>query len=150
MDEKFKVKSVLDLGKYKIGDTPFWVVINHPGYKEYQPSEDDAWVLDHHPKTLYDRKLSNLWDVSQFGKRTIPKLHALDFQCVLMVITGKFMVGQYKIENIGRSSDTGEYYYMNSEGCWMPQAFLFDSEQAAYREKNRILSMISQWVNNHE
>lgn len=150
MDEKSKVKSVLDLGKYKIGQSPYWVVIDHPGYVDYQPEAGDEWVLDHHPKTMYDRKLSNLWDISQFGRRAIPKLHSLDFQCVMMIITGKFVVEQYKIENIARSHDTGEYYYMNNEGCWMPQAFLFDSEQAAYKEKNRILGMISKWVQHHE
>jgi hypothetical protein len=145
-----KITSVLQLGKYKINDEPYWLSIVHPGAQAFEQDEDTKWVLDHHPKVIYDRKMVNMWDISLFKGRLIPKLHSVDFQSIMMMITGTFSVEPYKIENIARSEDTGEYYYMNDEGYWMPQAFLFDSPNAAYREKDRILSMIEKWLNNQK
>ncbi len=138
-----KITSVLELGRYKVGDTAFWVT-----FRRIRPnpevSIEDEWMLEAHPKVLYERgPFKRLWD----QKKKLPKLHHEDFKSVVSLMEVSMVVEEFKIADILRSNRTGEYYYANSDDEWMPECYLFDTLTAARREKGRIAKMIINWSN---
>lgn len=139
---KHKVKSVLELGRYNIGDTAWWVVLRSkdvPG----QLQDEDLWMDDYHPKVKVKRgPLKKLWK----NGIALPRLHHIDFNCVFGLLTHKFTIEEFKVNEIYRSHNTGEYFYANEDKEWMPEAYLFDSIVAARREKTRILKIIRKWA----
>jgi len=161
--KKHRVKSVLELGRYKIGDTSWWVTIRGK-YEPFDPNDmpdDMKWLLagygifpeldaetdnieECHPKEMYLRgPFKKYWN-----KRTkLPKLHHMDFGGLMPLLTSTIIVEDFKITNITRSNLTGEYYYCNEFDEWMPQSFLLDSKSAAYKERSRIVNMIKTWAN---
>ena len=157
-----KVKSVLELGRYYIGDCAWWVTIRgkHEPIDPSDMPDDMKWLLtaygiypdniegseieECHPKEMYLRgPFKSYWD-----KRTkLPKLHHMDFGGVVPLLTSTLIVEEFNITDITRSNLTGEYYYCNDYDEWMPQSFLLDSKSAAYKERTRIVNMIKTWAN---
>jgi hypothetical protein len=141
-----KVKSVLELGRYNVGDTAWWVTvryINEPAIEFEDVPEDMQWMLECHPKEMYTRgPFKKHWNKN----KKLPKLHHADFLGIVPLITSDLMVEQFKITDIIRSNLTGEYYYGNEDDEWMPQSNLFDTKAAAYKERNRIINMLRRWV----
>lgn len=66
-----KIKSVLQLSRYKINDKVWWVVIR-PNVILPALEKPDQWMNDIHPKELYNRgPYKPFWDY----KNQLPKLH---------------------------------------------------------------------------
>jgi hypothetical protein len=137
------IKSVLELSRYKVGESVWWVTLRPVGATNVMVPSGDEWMLEHHPKVLYDRGIAkNVWN----SRAHLPKLNHVDFQAMVMFLTSKLEVEQFKIYDIARSEDTGEFFYITSEEEWMPESYLFDSSTAAKKERNRILRMIKKWA----
>jgi hypothetical protein len=142
--EKEKIKSVLELAKYKPGEVLYWVTLRPVGSAGIHIPEGEDWLTQCHPKVLHDRKLiSKAWRY----RNKIPKLCAIDFQYVVDLLTSEPVVEQFVVHGITRSPDTGEFYYANDAEEWMPQGFLFKSVHAARKEKKRIKDMFRVWAN---
>ena len=145
MVQKHKLKSALELAKYRPGDTLYWI-ISHPLGREPIIDENDAWLFTDsvHPKTPY--KYGILKGVWTYRDR-LPKLHASDFSLVLELITSEFIIEEFKIEQVVRCQQTGEFVYRNTTGEeWMPESLLFDSKAAAKKERERIKKLIVKWA----
>lgn len=137
-----KITSISELARYKIGEAAWWIVLTD---NEPIPivNEEDAWMVEHHPKILFERgPYSRVW---KYHKK-LPKLHSFDFENVVTMLTTKFEIKPFIIEEMARSNDTGEFYYHSIDDEWMPESCLFDTDTAARREKNRILKMLRKWI----
>lgn len=137
-----KIQSVLELARYKVGDTAWWVIL-----RPLEPSpiiaEEDEWMEEHHPKILYTRgPYKKMWPYHA----KLPRLHHIDFEYVVNLLRSRFEIETFDICEIIRSSDTGEFFYCNSEDEWMPESHLFDSSAAARRERSRIKRLLKRWV----
>lgn len=143
MSKPNKISTVLDISRYKVGDSPWWVVFRS-GPTPIIPVED-AWMIEHHPKALYMRgPFKSLLPPHV----RLPKLQHADFDFVTTLICSKLAIEKFTICNVHRSTDTGEFFYGNVENEWMPESYLMDSKAAANREKQRIMKLINNWTNN--
>jgi len=138
-----RIKSVIELSKYKAGDIAYWVTLRPVGLDQIIIPEGEEWLVEHHPKTLYERGYAKkAWQ----SRKKLPKLHHIDFQAIVSIITSKLVIEPFEIHDIVRSGDTGEFFYSNEEDEWMPESYLLDSTQAARRERERILKMCKNWA----
>jgi hypothetical protein len=144
MREQRKIRSVLELARYKVGDVAWWVVLR-PQRDIPTLTEDQQWMVqpDVHPKILYRNggPYSHLW-----GKAVLPKLQHMDFAAVMGLLTHEFSVEQFPICDVIRSRNLGEFFYTNDSGDWMPESHLMDTKVAADREKTRVLRLIKKWA----
>jgi len=142
MIQKQRIKSVIELSKYKMGDTAYWVTIRPVGIDHIMIPDGEEWIIDHHPKTLYERGYTKkAWK----SRKKLPKLHQVDFEAIVNILTSELVVEPFEINTVARSGDTGEFYYSNDENAWMPESCLLDSTQAARKERERILKMCKNW-----
>lgn len=136
-----KVTSVLELARYKVGTTAYWVALRTntavPPLKE-----EDVWLTNVHPKQLYKGPYKKLWPYHAI----LPKLHHVDFNTLVTILVSELCVEEFKVIEIIRSNDTGEFFYANEDDEWMPEANLFDTVAAARRERARILRMMRKWA----
>lgn len=96
-----------------------------------------------HPKVLFERGLaSKSWKY----RVHLPRLCALDFQYVTELLTSEPIVERFVIQEVARSQNTGEFYYMNVDQDWMPESALFETVPAAKREKDRIKKLFQLWA----
>jgi hypothetical protein len=138
-----KVQSVLDLSKFKVGQTVYWLVFRPVGTPKISPSSCDPWMRREHPKVFFDRKIMTpLWK----SKRRIPKLHASDFYLITQLVTQRPQVEKFTIKKIRRSRHTGEFSYVNQDGDRMPEKFLFVRRSEAIKERSRLQQMLSEWI----
>lgn len=141
-----KIKSAIELARYKVGDSVWWVSLR---YKDPLPylSEESAWILNCHPKVLYEHgPYKNNWSF----RAKLPRLHHVDFAGVVTILTSEFVVEKFDVCEVLRSQDTGEFYCGNENDEWMPETSLFDTGIAANRERTRIVKMIKKWTESHE
>jgi len=139
-----KIKSVVELSKHKIGDMLYWVVFRPLAVAGIKIPEGEEWIVNCHPKVLYDRKLVG----KAWGNRgRIPRLCAVDFQYVVDLLTSEPVVERFDIQGVCRSFDTGEFYYSNEAGEWMPESFLYATAHRAKAEKKRIKELFRTWAN---
>jgi hypothetical protein len=139
---KQRISSVLELSRYKIDETVWWVILRS---KEPLPelSLEDAWMEDYHPRVLYGRgPYQKLWT----SKALLPRLQHMDFAEIVSLITSEFKVEPFTITEIIRSTETGEFWYSNDDDEWMPEPCLFCTDIAAKRERNRILKLLKKWA----
>lgn len=137
-----KIKSVLELSKYKQGETLYWVTLRPVADACIKIPEGDEWMKNVHPKVVYDRGLAK----KTWRYRTrLPKLCSLDFQCVVDLLTSEPIVEKFVINSIYRSCDTGEFYYLNEHNEWMPEESLFTTAVAAKKEKARLKALFKRW-----
>lgn len=138
-----KIHSVIELAKFKLNETVYWVTLRPigPSYTEIPDNEAD-WILREHPKYLYSRGFDKSW----ISRAALPKLLDVDFRTITMLVTSKLVVEQFKIVCIERSADTGEFYYQNSDGERMPEAYLMSSKKMAIKERDRVMKMIATWA----
>jgi hypothetical protein len=132
---------VFTVARYKIDEVVWWVNF----VAKDEPStiaEQDEWIKNHHPKVLFDRGyFKPLWKTTA----ALPRLEKVDFLSVMHILTCEIVVSEFVVSSIARSHDTGEFFYSNMFAEWMPESFLFDSREAAGKEKKRITSMIRKW-----
>ncbi len=139
-----KIKSVIELSKFKIGDVLYWVVFRPVGVAGVNIPNGEEWITNNHPKVIHDRKLiKKAW---RYRSR-IPRLCAIDFQYVVDLLTSEPIVERFVVHGICRSFDTGEFYYSNDSGEWMPESFLYITPYSAKNEKKRIKGLFKTWAN---
>jgi len=141
-----KIQSVNELAKFRAGDSAWWVILR-PVAAMSPLTEEDMWIQNHHPKTYFDRGYGKALWASK--KVALPKLQHMDFQTLVGVLTSKLVVEDFIVCDVIRSNDTGEFFYSNDTGEWMPESGLLDSKTAADREKTRILRMFQKWIDNN-
>jgi hypothetical protein len=148
--------SVFDIARYKIGSSAWLAVLRHPdgrisGDNEisgHSPLNDQnlAWMSERHPKILYEvGPFKKNWR----SKSRLPRACGENFQMLMTLLTSKFIIEQFQICNIIRSSNTGEFMYSNDEDEWVHESALFDTRIAAENEHARIIKMIQKWVNSN-
>jgi len=136
------IYSVLQLGRYKIGDTA-WILITN--INEPEIPEKDEWMITEHPRFLYETHWRKLWP----QKVALPRLEAVSFQAITWLITSELKISELKISSISR--DHGEYLYgVDDDDELIPEFALFDSIEAARTERSRILKLIKKWVNEQD
>ena len=137
-----KISNVKELSRYKQGEVAWWVVLRPKKVAETKLEKCDEWMVEHHPKVLFTRgPCKNVWKQNI----RLPHLHHTDFAVITNVLTSTVMVEEFFVNEVVRSFDTGEFFYANADNEWMPESYLFDSKQAARKEKTRILKLIKQW-----
>lgn len=136
-----KISSVLELARYKIDDTVWWVTLRF-AQKVQKLGEDEEWMFDVHPKTLYEGPYKHTWPF----RSKLPKLHHSDFVNLVSILASEFVIEQFKIREICRSPNTGEFYYANADDEWMPESYLCDTKEAAIKERDRIFRLIKNWM----
>lgn len=137
-----RIQSVIELARYKVGDTAFWVIIR-PLQSMPELDEEDQWMDNHHPKALYTRGPGKkLWPY--YAK--LPRLHHMDFEGIVNLLRSELVVEPFHVCDIVRSRGTGEFFYCNGDDEWMPEEHLFDTDIAANREVNRIKRLIRKWA----
>ncbi len=146
MREQKRIRSVLELARYKVGDVAWWVIMR-PIKAPPELTDDQAWMAkpNVHPKALYKPggPFNQLWP----GKAILPKLQHVDFTTIIGLLTSELMVEQFPICDLIRSSDTGEFFYANENDEWMPEVNLMDTKIAADRERARIIRLLQRWTN---
>jgi hypothetical protein len=135
-----KITSVLELARYKNGDTVWWVALRYAA--PIHLSDEDEWMLDIHPKTIFSGPYKAAWQ----SRSKLPKLHHCDFNIIVQLLCSKLVIEKFKIEQITRSTSTGEFYYANEDEEWMPESCLCDTREAARKERDRIHRLIDRWV----
>jgi hypothetical protein len=138
-----KIKSVLELSRYKVGDVAWWVVIR--GKPEPEITEANQWMTQTsiHPKTLYKGgPYEPLWN----RKALLPKLQHQDFNTIVGLLTSDLVIEQFVVCDLVRSRDTGEFYYENERNEWMPEGQLLDTKIAAERERTRVRRLLRKWI----
>jgi len=136
-----RIKSVIELAKFKCSDIVYWVNFRPLVEPCTKITKENEWMMSHHPKVIHERGVSKAWPRG----RQLPKLHEVDFQAVVMLLTSVLMVQQFKIIDVARSTNTGEFFYLNDEEEFMPESYLFETEAAANKELARIKKLINKW-----
>ena len=136
-----KIENVLQLARFKVGTTVWWVVLRPVEMPNDQLH--NSWMGREHPKVLFERKvLAPLWKF----KWKLPHLHALDFFLVVRLATQRPLVEDFMISRVERSANTGEFSYYNQHDEEMPEKYLFSSKAAAEKEKTRVKKIIKGWL----
>ncbi len=136
-----KIKSVLELSKFKVGQTVYWVVLRGDDMTCISESSYPAWIRIEHPKVLYERKL-----LPSLGGSRLPKLHASDFFFISQLLSQQPVVEEFKIKEIRRSANTGEFSYLNENDECMPESFLCCRRAEATKERSRLRKMMLEWL----
>lgn len=144
MPEQKKIRSVLELARYCVGDVAWWVILRQIKATP-EIREEDQWILKSHPKTLYTGPWKELWT----RRAALPRLQHMDFTAMMSILTSEFKVEQFPICDVLRSKDTGEFYYSNDNDEWIPESSLVDTKSAADKERQRILKMLKSWIENN-
>ncbi len=136
------VRSVLQLGRYKVGDTAWTIAITA---NEPEVPEEDEWMASEHPRYLYETHWHKLWPQGV----TLPRLEAISFRMIAWLITSKIEITELTIESVTRNY--GEYLYgTENNDDLIPEFALFDSIEAARAERSRILRIIKKWADEQE
>ena len=137
------VRSVLQLGRHKIGDT-VWTLTN--ATREPEIPEEDDWMVTEHPRFLYETHWHKIWPQGV----ALPRLEAVSFQAIAQLLTAELKISELVISSITR--EYGEYLYGvgDNDDDLIPEFALFDSREAAIAERSRILRLISKWVNQQD
>lgn len=141
-----KMKTVLDLAKWKVGDKPFWIVSRPMCSNPIPISDEDEWAFSEevHPKTLYKYGIVKTWPY----RHKLPRLHACDFQLIVEVLEMNLAIEPFEIGKVIRCPHTGEFICANSTGEeWMGESDLFETVSEARRERARIMALIREWTN---
>jgi hypothetical protein len=144
MPDQRKIRSVLELARYRVGDVAWWVILR-PVRATPDIPDDLKWMQQPsiHPKALfYHGPYRDLWP----SKAMLPKLQHMDFATVVNLLTSELKVEAFPICDLVHCRDTGEFFYSNEHDEWMPEPFLLDTKIAADREKTRILRLIKRWA----
>lgn len=132
---------IFEIARYKISEKA-WFVSLEPVDFEDDIKKEDQWMKTHHPKVVFERgPYKKLWKSTAH----LPRLDKFDFMSLVHILTSDLIVSEFEVVAIARSQDTGEFFYENIEGRWMPESYLFDSKQAAQKEQRRINTMVKKW-----
>lgn len=128
------------MAKYAVGDVVYSIVYSTP-YSELEQENLD-WMMFEHPKYTFETpQYRSMWPYQQ----QYPKLNSLDFEVIVRLLSGEFEVARFQIVSVSRSNNTGEFNYKNDDDDTIPESNLFETEEVAYRELNRIYNMFKIW-----
>ncbi len=136
-----KMKSVLELAKYHVGEDVWWVILR-PIKSKCQLSNNQKWMLETHPQVLYEGPYKNLWS----NRIVLPKLQHMDFANIMELLTSDIRVESFMIHKIIRSRNTGQFFYVNESDECSQERSLFRSKHVASLERARVLKMIKKWL----
>ncbi len=148
-----KIRKVNDLAKHQVDSIAWWVIFRTDKVAEPLQSEDH-WMIErirkddyaYHPKSLYQRgPLRSFWKANV----RLPHLYHSDFAVVTSMLTSTVVIEEFVIQEITRSQDTGEFFYSNKDGEWMPESYLFDTKTAANKERLRIMKLVKKWADSN-
>jgi hypothetical protein len=54
-------------------------------------------------------------------------------------------ISEFIVSSIARSNDTGEFFYSNLNTEWLPESSMFDTKEAAAKERKRIIGLVKKW-----
>lgn len=148
--------SILDIGRYRIGQLAWWAVFRHPDGTlvgnnvisgHFPMDGKDNWMETRHPKVLYEfGPFKRNWR----SKRALPILCESNFRSLLTILTSDLTVQEFEICDIIRKSNTGEFIYSNGDDEWAHEHVLFDTRIAAEKERSRIIKMMRKWVESNK
>lgn len=138
-----KIRSVLELSKYKIGDTAYYISLVEK-IDSFGVEPDDQWMLTYHPKILFSRRGPGYKVWPKHNK--LPKLEALSFSAIIDLLTADLSIIPMEISHVERSLNTGEFIYDGDNGANLPEDQLFDSIRSANKELVRIKKLIQTWA----
>lgn len=137
-----KIKTITELARYRITDTPYRVALCAPDDIQ-ELADEDKWMESNHPKFLFTRGPAKAaWPY----RKKLPRLNCHDFNLVVGLLRCRVVVAKFQICEIVRCFNTGEFFYCNPDGEWMPESNLFDTDVAAIREGDRIIKMFRNWA----
>lgn len=128
------------IARYKVGQLVHMVKL-----RTHVPpvGQDERWKSECHPSLLYDRRP---WRCSA----SLPKLGAQDFRDVIRILSGRLEVDKFTISVLRRCRHSGQMLYERpvpgQDPEWMPESELFESVEAAVRERDRIQSLFCRWA----
>lgn len=145
-----KITSVLELARYKIGETAYRVALisddasmhGAQAARTYSPLYKHTWLDDGCDKGYKRKQITNLRQ--KIGKP--PHLSYEDYSILIPFLAADLLVVEYNVSLVYRCSDTGEFWYEDENGVKMPELYLFDTIVAARRERNKIVKQIRKWV----
>mgnify|MGYP005614230063 CR=1 FL=1 len=136
------MKTIYDLAKFKVGESPYWIVLR-PIKSLVEHDESASFLLEHHPKDYYTKgEGRSLWHYNN----NLPKLSSEDFNIVVSMLRSHFSIEKFVICDINRSNNSGEFYYINEEAENMPESNLFKNMSDAVKEVKRIKKMMAGWA----
>lgn len=142
-----KIKSVIELSKYKIG-RKLYLLSMYTGISNKLLSSDLQWMSHCHPKIFFT---SGTYRYNTKSKYITPKLPSNIFSILSTLVASHFVIMTFEVTAIQRCENTGEFYYFDGIGEWHPESILMTTERKALSEKRRILSLVSDWVlKNHD
>jgi hypothetical protein len=65
---------------------------------------------------------------------------------IMMLCNQKPKIEPFRITAVGRSENSGEFFYTGPRGVRMPEGLLFPSKKAARREIARIAKVFAVWT----
>ena len=142
MGKTKKIKSVIELSKYKINTEVYVIDLISNIYKRLMPS-DTNWMSQCHPKIFFE---SGVYKYNTISKHVAPRLPGPRFSILSAVLSSTFKITDFKVSAIQRCPNTGEFYYFNGIDEWHPESILFTSANKAKQEKKRILNLIADWL----
>ena len=108
-----KLTDVRELSRFAPDQHAWWVVLRPIGRPNGSPEQIESWMLESHPKVLFDRGImSNLWA----SRKKLPRLHAIDFKLLTELMTQDARIEEFVVELVERSEHTGEFNYCNVYG----------------------------------
>ena len=140
-----KIKSVIELSKYKIGNKLYFIDLLTNSDRDLVPSELH-WMLACHPKIFFIKKI---YKYNTKSKYICPRLPSSVFSILSSLLVGQFNIICFEVSAIKRCANTGEFYYFDGSGDWHPESILFTTERKALNETKRILSLVDDWASHN-
>ena len=132
-------KTIMDLARYRLGQRVYWIVFR--GHRDPNCECPEERMRDEHPWLLWRRKMMP-WTVPMKPPRT----HPADTMAVMMLCGQRPRIEPFRITDITRSANSGEFLYTGPGGMVMPEGLLFPTKKAARREIARIAKVFAAWT----
>lgn len=124
------IKSVNELGKYKVGDTA-WTIINKNDLS-FSCDVEDLWLCGEHPIVAKKRGKLKVKYLPRLGCESTFIVQALNWDPKIV---------KFHVSGVRRSSNSGTYYYyqvVGDETTVLHEYSLFDSKESAQLELDKI------------
>lgn len=132
-----KVKSVIELSRYKPGQIAYRVLL---------VAVDNENYCKLYSYTIGEDVRSAARKLGRNTGRQLPHLALKDYHIITELLSSRFEVIEYEIATVYKCDRTGHFFYRDIKGNEMPESYLFDTATAARREKSRILKMMKDWA----
>jgi len=135
--------TIMDLARYRVGQRVWWVVFRGEGRLDRERKEE--WMSCEHPWILWRRRVLP-WTMPL----NPPRAHPADTFAIMMLCWQQPKIEPFRITEVERSENCGEFIYTGSGGLRMPEGLLFPSKKVARKEVARIARMFAAWTGSWE